>query len=69
MKNAQIPLFGRITSIVDSYDSLISERPYKPPVTPYDALALLRKTQADYDQDLLSRFILMLGEQLDFVPN
>lgn len=65
LKSGQIDLFGRISSIVDIYDALTTERSYKKALTPFEALSFLSKTQKDYDQNLLTKFILMLGKQIE----
>lgn len=65
LKSDQIDLFGRISSIVDIYDALTTERSYKKALTPFEALSFLSKTQKDYDQNLLTQFILMLGKQIE----
>lgn len=38
----QIPLAARILSVVDSFDALTSERPYRRPLSPEEALAQIR---------------------------
>jgi putative two-component system response regulator len=38
---ADIPLQGRIMAIVDVYDALVSERPYKKPFTPDEAVRIM----------------------------
>lgn len=65
LKSDQIDLFGRISSIVDIYDALTTERSYKKALTPFEALSFLSKTQKDYDQNILTQFILMLGKQIE----
>ncbi len=65
LKNHKIGLFGRISSIVDVYDALTTERSYKKALTPFEALSFLSKTQKEYDQNFLTKFILMLGKQIE----
>jgi len=57
-----ISLFGRITSIVDCYDALTTNRPYKTAYTPYAALLNLARDKKDYDCNILREFIEMLGK-------
>ncbi len=54
--------FGRITSIVDCYDAMTTERSYQPARTPFYALSIITREAGDYDLDLLKLFIKMLGE-------
>lgn len=39
----EIPLLAQIFQIIDIYDALVSERPYKPAFTPEQALEILRQ--------------------------
>lgn len=43
LRGADIPLGGRIVRVVDTFDALISARPYKPAWTDADALTYLRR--------------------------
>ena len=53
-----IPLLSRILRIVDSYDAMTSERPYKRAVSKDDAIKeLVRGTGVQYDPALLDIFI------------
>jgi putative nucleotidyltransferase with HDIG domain len=54
--------FGRITSIVDCYDAMTTERSYQPARTPFYALSIITHEAGDYDKELLTLFIKMLGE-------
>lgn len=54
--------FGKITSIVDCYDALTTQRIYQPARTPFFALSIITKEVGDYDMDYLRAFIKMLGE-------
>ncbi len=52
LKGNQIPLFARIISVADIYDALTSNRPYRIPNTPAEAVEFLMgncSTMLDYD--------------------
>jgi len=57
-----IPLYGRIAGIIDSYDAMISERPYAEAKSSYAAVQELQK-QADvlYQKELVEQFIQAIG--------
>jgi len=54
----EIPLAGRICSICDVYDALVSPRPYKHPWTQTDALAeIVSQSGRQFDPDLVQAFL------------
>jgi HD-GYP domain-containing protein (c-di-GMP phosphodiesterase class II) len=63
LKGEQVHLYGRIGAIVDFYDALTTERSYKKAYTPFEAFQLLSEVKEDYDQQLVKKFIVMLGNQ------
>lgn len=57
-----IPLFGRITAIVDCYDAICSQRPYSDPISPHEAILKLYEWRGhDFQEDLVEHFIQSLG--------
>lgn len=58
----EIPLYGRIAAIVDSYDAMISERPYAEAKSSYGAVQELQK-QSDvlYQREIVDHFIQAIG--------
>jgi putative two-component system response regulator len=42
LRGEQIPLLARILAIADAYDAMLSPRPYRPALSPADAIANLR---------------------------
>lgn len=61
-KGDQINTYGRMAAIVDSYDAMTSDRPYRKGVTPTAALKkLLSDTSGKYDQSLVQQFIRCIG--------
>ena len=68
LKGDQIHLYGRIGAIVDFYDALTTERPYKKAFSPFEAFKLLSDFQDDYDKKLIKKFIVMLGKQVQQKP-
>ncbi len=63
LKGGQISIFGKICALVDFYDALTTERPYRKALTPYETFGLLVGTKEDYDQSLIKKFVVMLGNQ------
>lgn len=56
LKNEDIPLSGRIVSIVDSYDAIRSKRPYKKPCDHNTACDKLTESKARYDPVIFNAF-------------
>ncbi len=53
-----IPLAGRIVAVVDVYDALTSDRPYRRALDPEEALELLREGRGtQFDPDVLGAFL------------
>ena len=57
LANTDIPLEGRILAIVDAYDVITSERPYKKPISHEDAINLINKDSGiQFDPELIKIF-------------
>lgn len=64
LKGEEIPLIARIMSIVDVYDALTSERPYKDAYTHEKAMAMIvERSGANFDPDLVNEFV-NISEQI-----
>jgi response regulator RpfG family c-di-GMP phosphodiesterase len=63
LKGNEIPLGARIIAISDSYDSMISNRPYRKPLPKEEAKnELLRFAKKQFDPDLVSIFLNILED-------
>ena len=58
LKGRQIPLQGRIMAIVDVYDALISERPYKKPFSHDEAMVLILQGRGSHFDPFLADLFL-----------
>ena len=59
----EIPLLARILSIVDSFDAMISARPYKPPLPlDYAKQQLLKGKGSQFDEKLADLFVRLIDE-------
>jgi putative two-component system response regulator len=57
-----IPLQGRMMALVDVYDALISERPYKKPFSPEQAINIIKEGQGiQFDPALIDVFLAAAG--------
>ncbi|GAA5214209.1 HD-GYP domain-containing protein [Corallincola platygyrae] len=58
----EISIYGRMAAIVDTFNALTSDRPYKDSVTALTAFNIMKNgTPGEYDQDLLNQFIRCVG--------
>ena len=53
----QISTFAKIISVVDIYDALVTERPYKHGFSPRDAVEMIMAMTAELDMDSLKGFL------------
>jgi putative nucleotidyltransferase with HDIG domain len=59
----QIPIGSRIIAVVDCFDALTSDRPYRPRMDDRDALQILRdRCGTMYDPDVVNAFFAVQGE-------
>ena len=66
---AAIPIGARILQVVDCYDALISDRPYRPGMTQEEAVAILRERRGTmYDPDVVETFIEKLNLLIEPPP-
>lgn len=61
LTGAQLSVFARMGAICDVYDAVTSERPYKAPWGPSDALARMIAWEGHFDPRLIRAFITSLG--------
>lgn len=62
LRGPAIPLYGRIAAIVDSFDAMVSERPYRRAISRHEALQQLYNQRDQlYQAELVERFIQCLG--------
>ncbi len=53
----QINLFAKIISVADIYDALVTERPYKKPFSPRDAVEMIMSMTGELDIDVMRSFL------------
>jgi len=65
LRNAEIPLLPRILQVVDIYDALRTERPYKPALGHEEAAVTMRDEAQNglWDRELVSEFFGMLDKR------
>ncbi len=61
LQGSQIDELGKICNLVDSYDALLADRVYKPALSPYQALKIMKEEMRDqFDQQMFKEFLYML---------
>jgi len=62
LKREKIPLLSRIIHIVNAYQAMIHERPYRPALSKEAAIQELEKGKgSQFDPELVEKFIAMVG--------
>ena len=60
LRGNEIHLYGKICALADVYDALTSNRPYRKPMAPFDALTLMKKEMINHFQkDLYEKFVML----------
>lgn len=63
LKGEDIPIQCRILSIVDAYDAMVSDRPYRKAQNKKDAMdEIIKSSGTQFDPELVDRFIEMINE-------
>jgi len=58
LKGKEIPLLGRVMAIVDVYDALVSERPYKKGMSHEEAISIISESkEKQFDPDIVDLFL------------
>lgn len=70
LRGEAIPITARIVGIVDMYDALITDRPYRPRLSREEAFGILRAGAGDgtLDPELVASFIAMVREEEGHAP-
>ena len=65
LKDEQIPVMARILSIVDTFDAMVSERPYRRPISIEETIKKMEqeKNSGQWDPALLEKFVEMMREK------
>jgi putative nucleotidyltransferase with HDIG domain len=59
--NGQIPLFGLIAGVADSFDAMTSNRVYQKALSSYDAMEYLLSNYRQYDRQVVCEMLKLLG--------
>lgn len=65
LKGKEIPLMARVLSIVDSYDAMLSERPYRDGRSEKTVISIMEEERdlGQWDPELLDAFVKMIKER------
>jgi putative two-component system response regulator len=66
LKETDIPLQGRIVAVIDVYDALISERPYKKPFTEEEAINIIQADVGKHFDPYIANVFIEIRDQLKY---
>lgn len=62
LKGDEIHTYGRICCIADVYDALTAERSYKPRLSPFEALKIMKEEMLNhFHKDIFEKFVLLFA--------
>ncbi len=68
LRGTEIPLYARIFSVVDVYDALISDRPYRPAWQEEKAIAYIKeRAGTEFDPAVVDAFMKLANEEMDSI--
>ena len=63
LKEDEIPMVARVAAVSDMYDAVTTHRPYRDPMSPYEALAMLRSEAGRFlDREVVEAFAEILED-------
>ena len=65
LSGKNIPLQARIMAIIDVYDALISERPYKKPFSHEEAIKIIKNESGSHFDPVLTRLFISVSDQMN----
>jgi len=65
LKGAEIPVLGRAMAIVDVYDALVSDRPYKIGFSHYESVAIIEKGKGKHFDPVIVELFLKVSDQFN----
>jgi HD-GYP domain-containing protein (c-di-GMP phosphodiesterase class II) len=64
LQGEEIPLGARIIAVVDAYDAMTTDRPYRRALTPTDACEeLSRQSGSQFDPEVVAAFLAVLARR------
>lgn len=64
LRGEQIPLGARIIAVVDAFDAMTTDRPYRPAMEPAAAVAILREERGrQFDPSVVDTFVTLLNDR------
>lgn len=67
---ASVPLEARIVAVADAFHAMISERPYRQPIAPRQALRILEEGRgSQWDPDVVDAMVGMFNRRTTIVPH
>lgn len=58
----EIPLYARVATVCNTYDSLTRVKPWRQPLTPFEALKHIRNDMGAFDPDVFMRLVKILSD-------
>jgi len=60
LRGNEIHVYGRICSVADVFDALVSKRPYKEKLKPFEALHVMKSEMIDhFNPEIFEKFVLL----------
>jgi HD-GYP domain-containing protein (c-di-GMP phosphodiesterase class II) len=65
LKDDEISIFGKICSIVDSFDAMTTNRYYQPALSSFEAMNIVKRKMQDkkFDNDIFKQFVTFFSKK------
>jgi HD-GYP domain-containing protein (c-di-GMP phosphodiesterase class II) len=65
LKDDEISIFGKICSIVDSFDAMTTNRYYQPALSSFEAINVIKGKMQDkkFDKDIFKKFVAFFSKK------